>query len=717
MKIVYCFITLLISFFGSSQSIISGTVIDAMKKPISGANIFIEGTYDGASSDANGTFVFNTNVLGTQKLQISFQSFETIAVLIDVLNCKNKIYILNESVNTLDAVVISAGTMNTGEKSRVSMLKSIDIVTTAGSNANIVAALQTLPGTNNVGEDGRLFVRGGEADETQTYVDGFRVAQAYGAQTANVPSRGRFSPFLFSGISFSTGGYSAEYGEALSSVLLLYSNDEETENTTEIQLMSVGLGLAKAVKLKNSSIRVNTSYINLAPYQKLIPQNINWNKPFQSASGEAIYRYSFAKGIFKFYVAFDRQEFDLNQESINSAAINRINLGNNNLYLNTNYNTKLRNNWQFTAGSSCGISANKVGVNDDTVKNNEVAAHLKFKFRKSFSDRIKLSFGSEYFNTKFDETFSAGTGFNFNSDYKSSIFASFAEADVFLSKKFATKIGMRYTYNAMLNNNEIAPRISMGYKVGQNSTLSLAFGSFTQAPKQEYLKYVDYLSSEKANHYILNFNYSKERRTFRTEVYFKDYASLVKFNTIAPQFNSVYNNSGSGYAKGAELFYRDGKTFKNLEYWVSYSYIDTKRDYRNFAAKVTPSFVAEHTLSLVGKYWINDWKSQISATYSYASGRPYNNPNETAFMNGKTRDFSNLSLSWAYLLSQQKILYFSVNNVLQTQNVFGYEYASNKNSAGVFDRRAIIPTADSFLFIGFFWTISNNKKDNQLRNL
>ena len=715
---IFSFATIfLISMLGTAQNTISGIVMDTNKKPIAGANIFIEGTYDGASSDANGAFLFTTTALGNQKLQISFQSFETVVVPIDVTNCNNKIFILKESVNTIDAVVISAGTMNTGDKSRVSMLKSMDVVTTAGSNANIVAALQTLPGTNNVGEDGRLFVRGGEADETQTYVDGFRVAQAYGAQTANVPSRGRFSPFLFSGISFSTGGYSAEYGEALSSVLLLNSNDEETENKTEIQLMSVGLGFAKALKLKNSSIRVNTSYINLAPYQKLIPQNISWNKPFQSASGEAIYRYNFANGIFKFYVAFDRQEFDLNQESINSAATNRVNLGNNNLYLNTNYTTKFSNNWQFTAGSSFGLSANKIGLNDDVVKNDEKATHLKYKFRKSFSDRIKLAFGSEYFNTKFDETFTANSGFKFNSGYNAMVFASFAEADVFLSKKFATKIGLRYSYNALLGENEVAPRISMGYKLAPNSTLSLAYGNFTQAPKQEYLKYVDYLSSEKASHYILNFNYSKARRTLRTEVYFKDYTNLVKFNTVAPQFNSVYNNDGTGYAKGAELFWRDGKTFKNLEYWVSYSYIDTKRDYRNFSAKVTPSFVADHTLSIVGKYWINDWKSQLSATYSYATGRPYNNPNETAFMNGKTRDFSNLSLSWAYLISQQKILYFSVNNVLQTQNVFGYEYANTKNANGVFDRRAIIPTADSFFFVGFFWTISNDKKDNQLRNL
>ena len=415
MKAIY--FLLFFSIFGFGQTTLSGKITDEKGRIIAGANVFIEGSYDGATSDETGNFKFSTTVVGVQTVQISFLSYETLSFKIDVANCKEKTFKLKESVNTLDAVVISAGTMNTGEKSRISMLKSMDIITTAGSNANIVSALQTLPGTNNVGEDGRLFVRGGEADETQTYVDGFRVAQAYGAQTANVPSRGRFSPFLFSGISFSTGGYSAEYGEALSSVLLLNSNDEEVENKTEIQLMSVGVGLAKAMVWKKNSIRVNTSYINLALYQKLVPQNVDWNKPFQSASGEAIYRRNFENGIFKLYVAFDNQSFDLNQESINSAAKNRIDLTNNNLYLNSNYFAKLGNGWQMTAGGSFGLSKNNVGLNLDKVTNQEDASHLKFKFRKSFSDRIKLSFGSDYFATKFTENFNSFSAIRFQSGY------------------------------------------------------------------------------------------------------------------------------------------------------------------------------------------------------------------------------------------------------------------------------------------------------------
>src|SRR5690606_14841018 len=140
----------------------------------------------------------------------------------------------------------------------------------------------------------------------------------YGATTAELPTRGRFSPFLFSGISFSTGGYSAEYGEALSSVLLLNTQDEPLQNQTDISLMTVGLGLGHTKKWAKSSLSVNAAYIDLAPYQVAIPQDVDWNRPYQSLSGESVYRYNFENGLLKVYAAFDAARFNVNQTTINA---------------------------------------------------------------------------------------------------------------------------------------------------------------------------------------------------------------------------------------------------------------------------------------------------------------------------------------------------------------------------------------------------------------
>ncbi|GIQ57024.1 TonB-dependent receptor [Flavobacterium collinsii] len=719
MKTKITFILLFFTIFTFAQNTISGKVVDQKGKPVQGANIYIDGTYDGATSSETGNFSFETSEKGNKFLVVSFLLFETFKQEIDVANYKDQTVKLRENVNALDAVVITAGTLESGDKARVSVLKPLDIVTTAGSAGNIIAALQTLPGTQTVGEDGRLFVRGGEASETQTFVDGLRVAQPYGATTNNLPTRSRFSPFLFSGIAFSTGGYSAEYGEALSSVLLLNTQDEPDQNKTDIALMTVGLGVGNTQKWKKSSFSINTNYINLAPYQAVIPQNVDWNNPYQSLGGEAVYRYHFERGIFKLYAAFDAEKFDLNQKNVNFVNPIRTDLDNNNFYLNASYKGDFGTGWQLTSGVSYGYSKNKIKFDINDVDNNENAAQLKLKLRKNISNYFKLSFGADYFITKFNENYTDNIALKTANGYNSNIAAFYTEGDILFSKKLAAKVGFRLSNNSLLDETNIAPRASIAYKVSKNSQFSFAYGDFTQTPVVDYIKYSKYhqFESEKARHYILNYQFTRPGQTFRAEAYYKDYSNLVQYNTRDVQYNSVFNNNGSGYAKGLDLFWRDSNLHKNLEYWISYSYIDSERQYKNFPTMTTPSFIANHSLSVVTKYFITDWKSQIGFTNSFSSGRPYNDPNQTQFMNGRTKAYNSLSFNWAYLLTTQKILYFSVSNVLGTQNVFGYDYARNPDTNGVYNRQAVIPTADRFFFVGFFWTISQNKNENQLKNL
>ncbi|MCF4101828.1 TonB-dependent receptor [Gillisia sp. M10.2A] len=717
MRSIFILSILFFSQFLCAQTEISGRVVNVKGKPVMGANVFIEGTYNGDTSKEDGSFSFSTKASGERTLLVSFLSFKTTRLPMLVSNMKALNIVLKEDLNALDAVILNAGSFQAGAASKVSVLKPLDIVTTAGSAGNIIAALQTLPGTQVAGESGRLLVRGGEAEETQTYVDGLRVAQPYSASVQNVPSRGRFSPFLFKGISFQTGGYSAEYGEALSGVLLLNTEDEAEQNKTDISLMTVGLGIGNTQKWKNRSLSVNASYINLAPYMLVAPQNLDWNKPAESISGEAVYRQSLKRGLWKTYAAFDASRFDFNRESVELESKERIDLKNNNFYLNTSYLGNFGDRWELNTGLSYGYGTNHINYNTTKINNSENAFHLKLKVSKRFSDHIKLSAGSDLFSSKFDETIEQPEISTFISDFHTNIGAIYTEADILFNKNFALKLGVRGSYNDYLDETRISPRLSMAYKVSNSSQFSFAYGDFTQAPKADYLKYNEELSSEKASHYIVNYQFNKDNRFLRLEAYYKKYRDLVTYNGNENSYLTALQNSGDGYAGGLEVFYRDGSSIKNLEYWVSYSYIDSERKFKNYPVQTTPNFVANHTLSMVTKYWISNLRSQVGLTNTFSSGRPYNNPNQDSFMSSKTKSYNNLSLSWAYLLSKQKILYFSVSNVLGTKNVYGYEYASSADSNGNFRRQAITPTADRFFFVGFFWTISDDKKTNQLDNL
>ena len=707
----------LLSYSIIAQSSISGKVTNTKNIPIVGANVYLEGTYDGSTTNENGEFSFTTHEAGTKTLIISYLSYETYTIVGGLIYMKDLQIKLQEDVNALDAVVLSAGTFTAGDNSKVAVLKPLDVVTTASALGDFVGALQTLPGTTTVAEDGRLFVRGGEAEETQIFIDGIRVFTPYTPSTNNTPTRGRYSPFLFDGITFSTGGYSAEFGQALSSVLLLNTIDEPDQEKTDIGIMSVGATIGNTQKWNKNSISVNASYINLAPYNAIFQDRNDWKKPYESISGEAVFRRKSDNGLLKLYSAFDTTNFELTQEDINYIDGIQFKLNNNNLYFNGSYQGVLNDTWSVFGGMSFTHNKEKINIIDSDILDTENSIHIKLKFKRHFSNRFKLNFGVEYFATDFNEEFLDETIAPVSFGYNNNISAAFTEADIFFSKKLALKAGLRLEYSQIFKDFLIAPRLSFAYKTSAKSQVSLAYGDFYQNPTPIILKFSQDLKPQHTSHYILNYQFNSEGKIFRAEAYYKDYNNLVKYNTDFASFDSDYNSNGYGFAKGLDLFWRDSKSIKNTDYWFSYSYIDTKRNYRNYPIEAQPNFANTHNISVVGKYWVSDWKSQIGFSYGFASGRTYTNLNQKGFLNQKTKPYNSLSLNWAYLISQQKILYFSINNVLGFKNINGYQYADMPDLNGNFARRTLRPAADQFFFIGFFWTISEDGKNNQLDNL
>ena len=701
-----------------AQSTISGTIVDTKGNPILGANIYLEGTYDGTSSKGDGTFSFTTSEEGIKTLMVSFISFETYIKTANVTTFSNITIKLREDVNTLDAVEINTTSFEAGDNAKVTALKPLDIVTTASALGDVFGAFQTLPGTSNNEEDGRLFVRGGDANETQIFIDGLRVFNPFIATGANTPTRGRFSPFLFKGMSFSTGGYSAEYGQALSSVLALTTIDQPVQEKTDIQLMTVGAGIGNTQIWDKNSFSINASYLNLAPYQSLFPNKSEWIKPYESLSGEMVYRHQPNNdGLLKLYASFSTSDLQVIQEDINFENGYNFGIKNNNLYFNGSYKQKLNKGWSVSGGIGYGFDKSDINLQDDKVRDTENSIHLKIKTKKKFSNYFKLDFGTEYFITDFNENYKQATVGSFNYAFKNQLFGAYSEASIFFSKKLAMKLGVRGENTNLLDEFTISPRGSIAYKSAKNSQFSFAYGQFYQNPTKEYLKFSTNFKSENASHIIANYQYVKDKQILRIDGYLKNYNNLIKYDTDFSTPTSTFTNTGNGYAQGIDVFWRDGKSFENLEYWVSYSYLDTKRNYKNYIQEATPNFASKHNASLVGKYWLKNWKTQLGFTYNFASGRSYTNPNTTGFLNQQTKTYNSISINASYLIDQQKILYFSVNNALGTKNIYGYNYKNAPNVNGVYDRQAIEPNAAQFFFVGFFWTLSDNKTDNQLDNL
>jgi hypothetical protein len=680
-----------------AQTKISGVLKSTKGEPIANANISLKNTYDGTSTDSVGKFTFSTMEVGLHTLQFSALNFEkdSVSVAIQnnslVLNLKMK-----PSINILETVSISAGYMNTGDGKKGAVLTALDVATTAGSNADVFAAQQTLPGAQTSFSESGLFVRGGAASETKTYFDGMLLKNPFNATVPDQASRGRLSAFLFKGTSFSAGGYSAQYGQALSSALILESTDLPQKTTIGISLLSVGAGVDQNIRFKNSALTIGAAYYNLGPSYHLSKLQNNFVKAPEQISGSIQYKHKTSEtGMFKFYATYGETELAMYQDNIDSPAGPRYFSNNNdNIYINSTFKEFLNSQWKIDAGFS--FSKDKDGglMSADQYSRTDKLTDGKITLTNYFGRLSNLKFGTE--------TIHAGRTEGINGlerGYEDQISSGFVETDLFLTEKLVLRVGARAEYSSYLEKYNVAPRTSLGLKTGANAQVSFAYGRFYQNPEDEYMV-VKRLDFEVADHYILKYEINTADRNFRMEGYYKDYNHLTKENLGNP------DNTGTGYARGFELFWKDRKTIKNGDYYISYSFLDTKRNFKDFPSLATPSFAAKHTASLVYKQFFEAIQTQVGATYTFASGRPYVNPNNTVYLGDRTKSYNSLSLTVSHLthvFNQFAVLYLNANNVTGFNNVYGYAYSQDG-----LNRRAILPTSKRNLIVGILITIGDN---------
>ena len=124
-----------------------------------------------------------------------------------------------ESSELIKEVVITAGSFGASDDDKVIVLDPIDVVTVASSRGEISGALEALPGTQPQADKEGIYVRGGDASEAKQIVDGMLIQNPYFSDVPDITQRGRFEPFDFQGTAFSQGGYSAQYGQALSAIV------------------------------------------------------------------------------------------------------------------------------------------------------------------------------------------------------------------------------------------------------------------------------------------------------------------------------------------------------------------------------------------------------------------------------------------------------------------------------------------------------------------
>jgi len=691
-----------------AQHRITGKVIDIYKEALIGANVYIEGTFEGASTQEKGMFEFSTSQ-DTGTLVISYLGYQTHKTFVD-FTTPNELFTIKLIPRPAETgvVVITAGAFEAGDEKKGVVLNSLDIATTAGAQADIATALNTLPGTQRVAESGQLFVRGGNAHETRVFMDGLRIPNPFTGTVPDIPSRGRFSPFLFKGMLFSTGGYSAEYGQALSAALTLETEDLPEQHVTGISLMSVGAEIAHTQRWAQQALTLSGSYTNLDPYHQLIPQYLDWEQSPVSYTGRIQYHHQMTSGgIYKTLATYTKNRLQVKVPSLTTPNEQAIFANQNDFFfVKSSMKELLGDKWVLRGGFAYTYNREYQIHEGGTRIHNQQTTQGKWVLTYPLTRKILLKTGATYLAESFREeaSYLPISPTSLTDHYV----ATFSEMNWQISPKWAARLGLRGEYTSLIAQSNLAPRLSLAYQTGRHSQVSLAWGNFFQTPDYSLLRVTSELQYEQANHLILNYQYQKNRQTFRVEGYRKNYQDLVRFDPLGPFDPTTYNNLGHGYAHGIELFWRDQKSIDGADYWISYSWLDTKRLHRDFPQASIPNFASTHNLSIVGKYFWDALNTQIGMTYSWASPRTYHNLNEIEFQQNKTSHFHDLSLNTSYLTSiagHFTIIHFSISNILGSNQILGYRYAMYQNDVGEHPEFAVRPPAKRFLFLGLFISI------------
>lgn len=717
-----------------AQISISGKVLGRNNKPLKNVSVTLKDTYDGATTDETGNYKFETSEKGSQTLIFSHPKFIEIEKSIQI---EDKNLILNaelkESVSEIDAVVISAGSIEASDKKRATtLLTPIDVYTTAGANGQISSALETLPGVQKVGESEGLFVRGGTGTETKFFMDGNLVNNYFGNSVPGIKAMDRLNTSLFKGNVFSSGGYSAVYGQALSGVLALESIDLPERNAADFGISPIFAsgGIQRVNQEKTHSYGISLGYSNLELMLKILKFNTDFEKAPNSFGGNGNFRIKTSRGGFiKYYGSYDTSSMKLSSPNLDDeTSSDKINQNGKNTFHSLSYREKF-GRYTLNLGSSYTFNQNilhfsNVDQNGTSQFNNDIDSKGNYFNAKALIERklFKISAiraGIELNTTK-EETWVSIAQKKY--EFRDDITSLFAETDLGISNDLSLKIGARAENSSSINRWNFSPRFAMAYRISKDWTSSLAYGTFFQNPESRFFTENYQPNYQRADHYIFQVQRAADGRSLRLETYYKKYQDLIKTTTDFYRPIAV-NNNGSGYAKGIELFWRDKKSLKNIDYWVSYSYLDSKRDYLNYTESLFPNFAAKHTLSLVAKKFVTNWKTGFNISYNYNSGRPYynfvtENGNTVLKNQGFVKDYQAVNFSLNYLPNLGKkdaksfsVFVLSINNVLGSKNIYGYNFSSDGMRSA-----AIKPPVNTFVFVGWFISFGTDKTQEAINN-
>ena len=680
----------------AQKGTIKGRVFNAKSnEPIEFANILVQGTTIGSTSDLDGNYIFTGITPGFYRLVVSFVGFET-AVSPEIQVQGNQTTFVDipvtESALQIKEVVVRQNLNLKRIESPISVL-SIgvqEIEKSAGANRDVSKVVQALPGVGATDPNRNdLIVRGGGPSENVFYLDGVEipVINHFATQGSSGGAIGVINPDFVREINFYTGAFPANRTNALSSVMEIRQKDGSKDRVHS----KLSVGASDAALTIDGPLSPKSTFIVSA-------------------------RQSYLQYLFKFiglpflptYNDFQlKYKYEINKKNeITFIGIGAID----NLTLNTELQQTgteaqkyllsylpIYKQWNYTVGAvykhfgegfidNWVLSRNmlrnsnyKFENNDDTKpKTSDYTsdeAENKLRFERDYPYLpVKLKIGagvrySHYTNDTYRRLFYNNTVNELNYSTELNLFGyqAFAQAsDEFLEEKLKLSLGVSMVGNNFNKNmknplNQLSPRLSASYNISEQVDFNANIGRYAAQPayttmgyrettggplvnKNENLKYVT------SNQLIMGFEFRpKDKMRMTIEGFYKQYSnyplSVREGISIASQgadYGQIGDeeivSTGKGRAYGFEVLYKIME-WNNLNLTSTYTYFRSEFTDKNGVYRPS-SWDTKHLLNLIASYkFRNSWN--IATRWRFVGGAPYSPIDEALSTNRAAWNITN----------------------------------------------------------------------------
>lgn len=247
LKIFLLFLSPLLSLLSDGQVKIHGKITDSEGKPVEFATVRIAGTVLGTTSGLEGDYSLSCPANDTIRIHFSCIGFrEETRTLIDAkgdVTLNMRLQLSTEMLRQVEVTELKKQTGSVGTIDASELRKSPDVQ--GGSVESLITTMAGVTGSNEM--SAQYSVRGGSYDENSVYINGIEVYRPLLVTSGQQEGLSIINPDLVGAIGFSTGGFPAEYGDKMSSVLdISYRHPQSFEGSLSASLMGGSLSIGQA---------------------------------------------------------------------------------------------------------------------------------------------------------------------------------------------------------------------------------------------------------------------------------------------------------------------------------------------------------------------------------------------------------------------------------------------------------------------------------------